>query len=48
MTLSAVPPLLPALLAGTLPDGPCDAIELRVSAQNPKELKANVNAASTG
>ncbi len=47
MTLSAVPPLLPALLAGTLPDGPCDAIELRVSAQNPKELKANVNAAST-
>ena len=47
MTLSTVPPLLTALLAGRLPDGPCDAIELRVSAQSPKELKANVNAAST-
>ena len=40
-------PLITDLLAGRLPDEPCDAIELRVSAQSAKELKDNVDAAST-
>ncbi|WP_448610114.1 hypothetical protein [Geodermatophilus sp. URMC 60] len=39
-------PLITDLLAGRLPDRPCDAIELRVSAQSAKELKDNVDAAS--
>jgi hypothetical protein len=47
VTLSTVPPLITDLLAGKLPDEPCDAIELRASAQSAKELKDNVNAAST-
>ena len=40
-------PLITDLLTGKLPDEPCDAIELRVSAHSAKELKDNVDAAST-